>query len=72
MIDFLSNLHKETPQERKSRRHQEDIDPFPEKHYPQKEVISRDESRKLCPYCAPNWQSKYIYDAINDCYRKVQ
>lgn len=69
--EFDDFYYRETPQERHTRHHEEDKRSNPERHYPLKEIITREESLWICPWCSPDWSKQYQYDAKNDRYVRV-
>jgi len=58
----------ESPQDRRTRRHEEDKQENPERHHPTAKEFTRIESEDFCAWCAPDWQDDYEYNAQNDCY----
>jgi hypothetical protein len=57
MIDYSL----ETLQERRNRRHEEDKIINPDRHNPQKDRYTLEESMEFCSMCAPNFRDNYEY-----------
>lgn len=58
----MNSYYKDTPQERKKRRHEEDKIENPHRHLLTKDFYTHSEGMDFCPLCADEQLKNYIYD----------
>lgn len=72
MTITTENYYIETPKAKRVRRHEEDKLANPDRHNPQKNNYSYEESLNLCFWCAPFFTDKYQYDAKTHRYIRIE